>query len=173
MKKELLIKLFLRNLPKIVLSVWVIIILKKVVYWVQNFDFSFRSINVGGGIDLIKNEAERKEEIKKQLEKNEELHGKRYLNNGQELTVDLLNNHVKILAENGFGVTLDWWSPRGWGEDEELIISIMNLYSLQTFHQLADVYRLTVQRDLLNDLLKYLNEKEIQQLKHLWGVGLN
>jgi hypothetical protein len=170
------LKLFLENLPKLVVSVWLIIILKKVGYWISNFDFSFGSLGsgLGGEVSTAQNEEERIETIEKEVEN----YNIRFLNDGTEVTATILNAHAKILVSEGFGWNLPWWAPSYWTENEKVIVEVLSLYSIQTFKFISDAYRLVTidtnkeGRDLLTDLISKLSASDIESLEHLRGIGL-
>lgn len=166
------IGLFLENLPKLVIGVWLIIALKKASSVVSNL--GAMDFNLGGEVSTSNNEPQRVEEIEKQVEENQI----RYLNDGRQLTAEILNAHAKILVSEGFGWNLAWYNWKSWRENEKVITDILLLYSNETFKFISDAYRLVtidtnkVGRDLLSDCITKLSYSDVQSLEHLRGVGL-
>lgn len=166
------IGLFLENLPKLVIGVWLIIALKKASSVVSNL--GAMDFNLGGEVSTSNNEPQRVEEIEKQVEENQI----RYLNDGRQVTAEILNAHAKILVSEGFGWNLAWYNWKSWRENEKVITDILLLYSNETFKFISDAYRLVtidtnkVGRDLLSDCITKLSYSDVQSLEHLRGVGL-
>lgn len=135
---------YFRDAPKYILYIGIVVAIFTTISMIKQTMFSFLGLG---------KEGERKRDIDEVV--------KKYGSEGHKLQID-----AKEIIE-AFGVNYSWFNPMNWTEDEERAYNVLVKYNRQSFPKLSEVYyAATSGRDLLTDILSYMNSNQITVIKN-------